>query len=101
MNTHRSRSCRRSIIQGDKLPQEFVALLHDPAARRRVNELVAPLPPPEAQFIRRCFGIGMSAPGSWVMAATFLELSRREALDALQAVYVRYTRDDALGKVAA
>jgi hypothetical protein len=101
MNRYRSRSCRRSVIQGDKLPQEFVQLLHDPSARCRVNELVAALPPPQAQFVRRCFGIGMNAPGSWVLAATFLDLSRAQALDALRAVYFKHARQETVEGVAA
>lgn len=93
MNRYRSRTCRRSVIGGDKLPEEFGRLLHDPSALRRVDELVAPLPPPETEFIRRCFGIGMTAPGSWVMAATFVGLSRAQALDALRAVYFEHSRE--------
>jgi hypothetical protein len=56
-----TRHARRTAIGLDRLPEQFVRLLHDPSTRQRVNQLVAPLPPPDTELGLRCFGISARA----------------------------------------
>lgn len=81
---------KRSVVLTDRLPRRLERFLADPHSLRHVSRVVGSLDPERAELVRLCLGAGHEQPISWVLAATFLDLSREEALAALEAAFVEY-----------
>jgi hypothetical protein len=83
-------TAKRRAVLTDRLPRRLERFLADPRARRRVARVVATLDGERAEFVRLCLGAGHERPIPWVLAATFLDLSREQAIAALEAALVEY-----------
>src|SRR5260370_36788170 len=82
-------TAKRHAALPDRLPRRLERFLADPHARH-VSRVVATLDGARAEFVRLCLGVAHEEPISWVLAATFLDLSREQAIAALEAALAEY-----------